>query len=218
MSDLAKKLAGRFIVLDGPDGSGKSTQLALLADWLAGKGVDVITACDPGGTDVGEQIRAILLDRENGCMSPMCEMLLFMASRAQLIEERVRPALESGKVVLCDRFISATVAYQGAAGINSKTIIELGDTAVAGLWPDLTVILDLPADAGLGRILKKTGDAPVPLDRMESKKLAFHQKVREIFLDQAGADPARYAVVDGSGTEEQIHQRLGELLERWNFA
>ena len=218
MDDLAKKLAGRFIVLDGPDGSGKSTQLALLADWLTGQGVEVVTARDPGGTEIGGRIRQILLDGRHGEMSVSCEMLLYMASRAQLVVEVIRPALSADMCVLCDRYVSATIAYQGAGGADVDAIKVVAEAAVGGTRPDLTVILDLPAEAGLERIRQKPGGAPAKFDRMESKELAFHQKVREIFLDQARSDPARCAVVDAAGTKEQIHQRLCELLAHWNFA
>ncbi len=227
MSDLVKKLAGRFIVLDGPDGSGKSTQLALLREYLTGLGADVETVHDPGGTEVGEKIRTILLDKENGHISPMCELLLFMASRSQLIGERVRPALKSGKVVLCDRFISATVAYQGAAGIDSKTIIELGDLAVGGLWPDLTIILDVPTEVGMQRIglprerLKKSGEPSGPLltlfgDRMETKGSSYHQNVRRIFKELGKSYPRPVAHVNAEKDADKVSGEILSVLER-NF-
>ena len=152
MSDLAEKLAGKFIVLDGPDGSGKTTQLRRLRDHLVSQGARVEVLMDPGTTKIGRKIRLLLLDRDNGEMGPMCETLLFMASRAQLICERVRPAIEARKVVLCDRFISATVAYQGASGVDKELVIELGRTATEGLWPDITVILDIPVSEGMKRL------------------------------------------------------------------
>lgn len=194
MSNLAEKLAGKFIVLDGPDGSGKSTQLAMLTEHLGGLGAQVECVCDPGTTAVGEKIRAILLDRENGTISPMCETMLFMASRAQLIAERVRPALEAGKAVLCDRFISATVAYQGASGVDPKAILKLGKLAVQGAWPDLTIILDVPVEVGMRRIgvprerLKKAREPsarqrPLFGDRLEVKDLRYHEAVRQKFLE-----------------------------------
>ena len=210
MTDLAEKLAGKFIVLDGPDGSGKTTQLALLRDHLAALGARVEAVHDPGATAVGERIRQILLDRDNAHMSPTCEMLLFMASRAQLVAERVRPALADGKVVLCDRFISATVAYQGAAGVSPSAVHEVGKIAVEDLQPDLTIILDLPAEEGLARLAGSR-------DRMESKALAFHRKVRELFLSHAAGGPERFAVVDAAGEVGQIAAGIRELLEGWSF-
>ncbi len=217
MSDLAKKLAGRFIVLDGPDGSGKSTQIALLADWLAARSADVITACDPGGTEIGERIRKILLDGRHGEMSVACEMMLYMASRAQLVAEVIRPALSAGACVLCDRYVSATIAYQGAGGADVDAIKAVAEVAVGGTWPNLTVILDLPAEAGLERIRRNNGDTPATLDRMESKELAFHQKVREIFLDQARADPARYAVVDAAKSSNDVQEKIRDIVANWNY-
>ncbi len=211
MGEIAKKLAGKFIVLDGPDGSGKSTQITLLADWLTAQGVEVVKVCDPGGTKVGEKIRSVLLDRETGSVSPMCEMLLFMASRAQLVAERIRPALEAGKVVLCDRFISATIAYQGAVGIGHETIIKLGDTAIGGLWPDLTIILDVPVETGMERI--NTGRS-CPGDRMETKGSAFHKSVRRIFgeLGEYYRRPVEYVNAE-KGTEE-VFKSILDAMER----
>ena len=210
MTDLAEKLAGKFIVLDGPDGSGKTTQLGLLRDHLVALGARVEAVHDPGATAVGERIRQILLDRDNAHMSPTCEMLLFMASRAQLVAERVRPALADGRVVLCDRFISATIAYQGAAGVSPSAVREVAKIAVEDVQPDLTIILDLPAEAGLARL------AGSP-DRMESKDLAFHRKVRELFLAHAAGGPPRFAVVDAAGEVGQIAAGIRELLEGWSF-
>lgn len=213
MDEVAKKLAGKFIVLDGPDGSGKSTQIAMLADWLADQGTEVVKACDPGGTKVGEKIRSVLLDKETGSVSPMCEMLLFMASRAQLVAERIRPALKAGKVVLCDRFISATIAYQGAVGIDHETIIKLGDTATGGLWPDLTIILDVPVETGMGRI---SAGRSCPGDRMETKGSAFHESVRRIFgeLGEYYRHPVEY--VNAEADADEVFAETLSVLKR-NF-
>ncbi len=227
MSELADRLRGRFIVLDGPDGSGKSTQLALLAEHLAGYGAQVHRAHDPGGTVAGDHIRGILLDRHNSHLGPMCEVLLFMASRAQLIEEKVRPALAAGNVVLCDRFVSATVAYQGALGVPAETIIQLGQFAVQGAWPDLTVILDVPVRVGMARIgvprgKRKKPHEPtgrtLPLfgDRMESRHLEYDQAVRRNFLKlcKPGAYPGAVARVDGRGPKGEVFAAILAELER----
>ncbi len=213
MSNLAEKLAGRFIVLDGPDGSGKTTQIARLARHLEALGGAVQCDRDPGGTAVGERVRQILLDRDNGLISPMCETLLFMASRAQLVAERIRPALDAGKIVLCDRFISATMAYQGASGVLAKAIVELGELAVGGLWPDLTIVLDVPVEVGMHRIgaprerLKKPGDPRGPQqslfgDRLEMRELAYHEKVRRNFLALPKAYGHPVAVVDAGAAKD----------------
>jgi len=225
MTDLADKLAGKFIVLDGPDGSGKTTQAALLADRLAADGAVVRRVHDPGGTPVGEKVRDILLDRDSGELCPACETMLFMASRAQLVVERVRPALDDGCVVLCDRFISATVAYQGAAGVPPDAVVRVGEVAVGGLWPDLTVILDVPVSVGMRRIgvprerLKtpegaRAAQLPLLGDRLETKGSAYHQRVRRNFLDLCRKDlyPRPVVRVDARGERDAVFARvLGEL-------
>jgi len=206
MSNLADRLTGRFIVLDGPDGAGKTTQLGLLAEHLTGLGATVESVHDPGATAVGEKIRKILLDREHAEMAPLCETLLFMASRAQLMAQRVRPALAEGKVVLCDRFISATVAYQGASGVDRKTILELGRIAVAGRWPDLTIILDVPVELGMRRI------KPPLADRMEARDRAYHEQVRENFKALAGAYPGPVQHVSGEAEPPVVFRRIRAKL------
>jgi len=211
LTDLADPLAGTFIVLDGPDGAGKSTQLELLAERLTAAGLDVTCVRDPGGTAVGDRIRHILLDRDHESMSVACEMLLYMASRAQLAAEHIRPALDAGRCVLCDRFISSTVAYQGTGGADVETILRVGHAAVGQTWPDLTVILDLEAEAGLDR-LNRLNRSP---DRIEAKSLDFHRRVRELFLAQAADDPERFAVVDAAGDVETIHEHVCRALAEW---
>jgi len=210
MSELADKLAGKFIVIDGPDGAGKSTQVARLADWLAAQGVDAVRTRDPGGTAIGDRIRAILLDRSAAEMSVACETMLYMASRAQLVAEVVRPALAAGKCVLCDRFVSSTIAYQGAGGADPAAILRVAEVAVGGTWPDLTVILDIDAEQGLARV--KRG-----LDRMESKGPEFHRWVREGFLRQAEHSPRRFAVVSAAGAVDEVAYRLREAVASWAF-
>lgn len=210
MSDLAEKLAGKFIVLDGPDGSGKTTQLGLLADWLGQAGLAVLTTRDPGGTDIGERIRAILLDPKCHEMAVGCEVMLYMASRAQLMAEVIGPSLKKNQCVLCDRWVASTFAYQVAAGTRPENVLRAYKAALLDTWPDLTVILDLPAEAGLARL------AGSP-DRMESKVLAFHRKVRELFLAHAAGAPQRFAVVDAAGDVDGIAARIRELLEGWAF-
>jgi len=201
------RLTGKFLVIDGPDGAGKSTQLALLAERLEAAGVGVRVVRDPGGTAIGAKIRKILLDRANAPMAVACELMLYMASRAQLAEEVIRPALAAGQCVLCDRYISSTVAYQGAGGIDGKIVHRAGRIAVGETWPDLTVLLDLPSDEGLSR----TGEP----DRMEAKGSAFHRRVRELFLLQAREDPARFTVVDAAGSVEAVGARVASAIENW---
>ncbi|MFW6133914.1 MAG: dTMP kinase [Planctomycetota bacterium] len=213
MSDLAEKLAGRFIVLDGPDGSGKSTQLARLATWLRGSGLEVIEIRDPGGTAVGDRIREILLDAAHAEMTVGCETLLYMASRAQLWPERIAPALADGACVLCDRWVSATVAYQGAGGADPADILAIYRKALPGVQPDLTVVLDLDAETGLARTGREGNR-----DRMESRDAAFHRRVRELFLTQAQREPERFVVVDAGGDVDAVQNRLREAIRQWQPA
>lgn len=211
MNDLDKKFAGRFIVIDGPDGAGKSTQLRMLADWLAGGGVTVVETRDPGGTEIGDAIRGILLDRRHAGMVVGCEMLLYMASRTQLMGEVIAPATAAGNCVLCDRWVSATLAYQAAGGVLSEAeIMKVYDIAIRRAGPDLTIIIDIPAEDGLARL-------PGRADRMEAKGVEFHRRVRGLFLDQARRRPDRFVIVDGSGTARQVHQRVLDRLLSWDF-
>ena len=209
MDNWIEKLAGRFIVIDGPDGAGKSTQLRLLAEYLRGHGLDVTETRDPGGTTIGDKIRHILLDNDHGEMTIGCEILLYMASRTQLAGQVIRPSLNEGRCVLCDRWVSSTVAYQVADGaarvedIQTSYRLAMGDFA-----PDLTIVLDLPADAGLGRITGK-------LDRMEAKGAAFHRKVRELFLSQAREQTDRFVVLDADQPAEAVHADLRAALKDW---
>ena len=221
MTDLVEQLAGKFLVLDGPDGSGKSTQLAMLAEHLTAARADVECVRDPGGTPVGRKIRELLLDRENDNMGSMCEVMLFMASRAQLVEERIRPALDAGRIVLCDRFVSATIAYQGASGVPPETILEVARAAVGGNWPDLTIVLDVPAEIGMRRIgvprgKRKKADEPtgqtLPLfgDRLESRHLEYDQAVRANFLKlcNRGAYPRPVVRVDARPSPESVFKQI----------
>jgi dTMP kinase len=210
MNDLRNKLSGKFIVIDGPDGAGKSTQLELLAGFLLQSGVDLARARDPGGTAIGDRIREILLSPQHAEMAPATELLLYMASRAQLVQQVLRPALAAGKCVLCDRYVWSTVAYQGAAGCDTDAILQVAQVAVAGLWPDLTIILDIDSQHGLARLKR----AP---DRMESKAIEFHRKVRDLYLEQARRQPDKIAVVSAAGEIQAIHQQIRQIIGTWGF-
>lgn len=210
MSDAADKLAGKFLVIDGPDGAGKSTQQALLAQWLRGEGLAVRETRDPGGTSIGDRIREVLLDTRHGEMAVATELMLYMASRAQLAAEVVRPALEAGRCVLCDRWVSATIAYQGAGGADPEVVRTVARAAVGELAkPDLTLLLDLPVEEGLGR---KSDTSP---DRMEARDVEFHRRVRELFLAQAEQAPDRFAVVEASSPAERVQDALRSAVRRW---
>ncbi len=206
-------LAGKFIVIDGPDGAGKTTQAALLAEFLAESGLEVQRIRDPGGTEIGDEIRTILLDNRHHKMSVQCELMLYMASRAQLACEVIAPALAAGKCVLGDRYVSSTIAYQGAGEADTETIIRAARIAVGDTMPDLTVILDIDSRLGLQRAARE-GAA----DRIESKHIEYHRKVREIFLAQAKNDPQHYTVISGAEAIEEIQQQLRDTLASWNWA
>jgi dTMP kinase len=207
MSEIASSLAGKFIVFDGPDGSGKSTQMRRFMQWCREQGLVVKEVREPGGTSIGEQIRQVLLDPKNDVMTIQCEMLLYMASRAQLVEQEIVPSLERGELVVADRFVSATLAYQGSAGgLPTKWIQQVAEVAVSGHWPDLTLILDVDDQTAAGRL------NPL-LDRMELKGRAFHSKVREGFLEQARSMPERYLVIDSTKDEDSVETAIKNAIK-----
>lgn len=226
MASLLERLRGRFIVFDGPDGGGKGAQIERLAQALAQHGVPFARAKDPGGTPIGDRIRHVLLDFDLSEMDVHCETLLFMASRAQLIARVVRPALARGEAVLCDRFVSATCAYQGAAGFDPRRVIEVAQFAIGNTWPDATVIVDVPPELGFER----TGRAAtagrrrdpgqrmmfddVHVDAMEARPLEFHRRVRTLFGELHGYYPAPVVTVDGSRTPEAVHAEVLAAIER----
>ncbi len=218
MQDWLGRLAGRFIVFDGIDGSGKSTQLRRLVACCAEAGVPICEVREPGGTTVGERIREILLDRSQESMTLRCEMLLYMASRVQLVEQTIRPALARGEFVLADRFVSSTLAYQGSAGgLSEEEILSVARVAVGATWPDLVVLFDVdPASAsrrtkGVERV-KGKGVRPAGAslfdDRIEQRGDTFQAKVRAGFLEQAAKAPHKYLVIDGSGDEDRVWATL----------
>lgn len=189
-----------FIVLDGPEGCGKSTQARLLAEHLQSLGRDVLLVRDPGTTRIGERIRAILLDPDHGEMNMRCEMLLYMAARAQMLAEMIEPALAAGKTVICDRFVSSTLAYQlGGDGLTEAEIRAVAEVAMRGRWPDLTIILDMPAQASFARVKRAK-------DRIEQRPLEYHEQVRRNYLAQAAADPTHYRVIDAARGVEDVQK------------
>lgn len=201
----------RFIVLDGVEGAGKSTQLTRLAEALRDADEEVVLTFEPGGTPVGSAIREVLLSPLHPDITPLTEIFLFCASRAQHCDRVIRPALGEGRVVLCDRFSAATFAYQGHAGeAGEDLVVRLDEEATRGLVPDMTVILDLPPEEGLQRKFGDDGDHEA--DRIERNELAFHRRVREGFHRYAERYPERTAVVDASGTEDEVFERVCGVL------
>ncbi len=192
---------GRLIAFEGVEGSGKSTQLELLRQALEGRDIEVVVTREPGGTPAGERVRALLLDPEVE-LDPRAEALLFAAARAELVAEVIRPALERGAHVLCDRYLDSSLAYQGVArGLGRGPVGEVNRFATGGLLPDLVVLLDLDPAAGLGR---RAG----ALDRIEAQDLGFHRRVRQAFCDLAAADPGRFAVVDAAAPVGEVAARV----------
>ncbi len=195
-------MPGVFISLDGVDGGGKSTQVRLLADYLQSLGHEVVIFRDPGGTKLGEALREILLHRQEIPLSGKAEMLLYMASRAELVEECIRPALESGKTVITDRFLLANVVYQGCAGgLDPTHIWQVGEIATGGLQPDLTIVLDIAVENALGRIERS-------LDRLESRGPAYMEKVRHGFLQQVARLGKRAVVLDANAEIEVVRNAI----------
>ena len=202
-------MPGLFVVLEGGDGAGKSTQLARLAAWLRESGHDVVVTYEPGDTALGATLRKLLLDPASGDVSPRAEAMLYAADKAQHVYELVRPALDSGKVVVCDRYVDSMIAYQGAGRVlDVDEVRHLTDWATNGLLPDLTVVLDVPVENAVGE--------KVDLDRLESAGTEFHERVRHHFLDLAAQDPSRYLVLPGRDDrdtiEAAIRTRVLELL------
>jgi len=201
-----------FISLEGPDGSGKSTQAQPLAEYLSREGYTVFTTREPGGTTISDQVREVLMRLDNRSMYPRTETLLFCAARAQLVEEVIRPRLQRGEIILCDRYADSTLAYQGYGHGNDLQILQqLLDFATGGLWPDLTILFDIDAIAGLNR--RKVGGGE--WNRLDDYQIAFHQRVRDGYLTMAHKDPKRWAIVNADQEIEKVQVDLRRLvLER----
>ena len=205
-------MAGLFISFEGIDGVGKSTQAELLETWLQAQGKTVVRTLEPGGTEVGIEIRKILL-HHRGDLAPRAEAALFAADRAHHVASKIRPALDRGDIVITDRYFDSSVAYQGAGRELSQTEVrDLSLWAVGGLLPDLTVLLDLPADVARNR---RNGSGTEP-DRLESEKIEFFERARQAYLDLAKAEPERFLVIDASASvdvmQEHIVNRVAGLI------
>jgi len=195
-----------FITFEGPEGSGKSTHSRLLCEFLKKQGLKVLHTREPGGTVVSEKIRKVLLDPRNKGMDVVCELLLYMAARAQIVREKILPALRKGKIVICDRFMDATMAYQGyAGGLDVRLIKDIGRLTTNGIKPDITFILDIDAKKGLSR---STGNK----DRMEKKSLSYHKKVRKGYLSIAKKEPRRVKVVSALGEIAETQEKIRKIV------
>lgn len=198
-----------FITLEGPEGSGKTTQIPILADYLRQQGYDVLTTREPGGTAVSDQIRAVLMNMQNQNLKPRTEILLFLAARAQLVEELIRPALQHDKIILCDRYGDSTLAYQGYGhNTDLATLRQLLAFATGGLKPDLTFLLDVDVEAGLQRKIRDGKE----WNRLDAFEVAFHQRVRQGYLALAAAEPTRWVILDASQPQDAVQLALREAV------
>jgi len=204
-----------FITLEGPEGSGKTTQMRPLAEWLRARGYGVVLTREPGGTDIGEQVRTVLHDPDNAAMDARTEILLYSASRAQHVAQLVQPALAAGKIVISDRYADSTLAYQGyGRGLDLEVLRTITAFATGGLTPDLTLYLDTAPEEGLRR--KRAGGGE--WNRLDAETLGFHQRVRAGYLELAKREPGRWVVIDGGLSVEEvqaeIRAQVQERLER----
>ena len=203
----------KLITCEGIEGSGKSTQILLLADHLRHQGRDVVVTREPGGCPIADAIRRILLDPCNQQLCANAELLLYAAARAQHVEEVIRPALNKDAIVLCDRYIDATIAYQGfGRGLDLSLIQQLNQVASVGLLPDLTLLFDLPVAVGLSRALARNAVAVENEGRFEAESLAFHERVRAGYLLGANQEE-RFSIVDATGSPEQVSERVTRIVD-----
>jgi len=197
-----------FITFEGPEGSGKTSQIVPLSEFLRGQGYGVVTTREPGGTQIGDQVRAVLTRLDNTVMHPRTEILLFLAARAQLVEESIRPELSRGSLVLCDRYSDSTLAYQGYGhGLDLFLLHQLLDFATDRLWPDLTILLDLDPKDGLSR-KRKAGE----WNRLDAYGLEFHQRVRLGYLQMAQQEPLRWVSIDASQPFDEVQTQIRKVI------
>lgn len=198
-----------FISFEGPDGGGKTTQINALIPWLEAQGLEFVKTREPGGTIIGEEIRDVIMNMKNKSMFPRTEILLFCASRAQLVDELMRPTLAAGKILLCDRYTDSTLAYQGYGhGLNLDALGQLLEFATGGLKPDLTILLDIPAYSGLKRRLSNHEE----WNRMDDYALEFHERVRKGYLTMAAREPERFAVIDADRDRDVVQKDIREII------
>jgi dTMP kinase len=204
---------GLFLTFEGMDGSGKTTQMRRLAKRLRARGRTVLETAEPGGTAIGQKIRHILLDAASQELSPTAELLLYFASRAQNVDEAIRPALERGEIVLADRFTDSTLAYQGCGrGLGAEMVVALDRIACRGLKPDLTLLVDIDVDTSLGRARARNSARRSGETRMDEQSLEFHRKVYEAYHALAAREPQRVRPIDGSKSIDQVEQQIWEVV------
>jgi dTMP kinase len=205
---------GHFLPFEGMDGCGKTTQIRLLAQYLREQGRQVVETVEPGGTEIGRQVRRILLDPANSAIEPRAELLLYFASRAQNVDEVIRPALTAGAVVLCDRFTDSTLVYQGCGrGLDAGVVLELDRIACQGLRPDTTILIDIDLETSLSRAKRRNERYGQSESRIDDENAAFHENVRKGYLALASAEPARFVVVDGRAAIGDVAKHIREALE-----
>ena len=204
---------GLFLTIEGPDGSGKSTQIGFITEFLQSRGYETVLTREPGGTQIGEKIRDIILDKENREMDSMTETMLYAASRAQHVAHIIKPALEAGKAVICDRFVDSSIAYQGYGRKLGDSVTYINEYAIMGCVPDITFLMKIPPDRSMDRITSGSRD------RLELEKMEFHRRVYEGYMELEKLYPARITGIDAGRSieeiKEEIHKHLERLLEKY---
>jgi dTMP kinase len=207
---------GQFITLEGIDGCGKTTQFRLLAPWLRDQGKNVVETVEPGGTGIGKQIRRILLDPESAEIQPRAELLLYFASRAQNVDQVIRPSLEAGNIVLCDRFTDSTLVYQGCGrGLDTAVVLDLDRIACQGLKPDVTFLIDINLETSLMRARRRNERVGQSESRIDEESAAFHERVRRGYLALANQEPERIVLIDGRAPITEVGRRIREAFGQW---
>jgi dTMP kinase len=208
------KLEGKFITFEGGEGSGKTTQIQYIAGLAEEHGIDCLVTREPGGTDIGRKIRAVLLDSVNNELTPLAELLLYSSDRAVHVQTFLRPSLKEGKLVLCDRYFDSTTVYQGyAGGLDIGVVMKMNDIASDGLTPDLTFYLDIHPEIGIKRSLKQLAKSDLNESRFEEKTIQYHKRVQEGFHKLAESHPDRFRVIDASPAKETVSGHIKKILE-----
>lgn len=203
---------GLFIVFEGGDGAGKTTQVAMAQQWLESRGATVRTTREPGGTQISEELRSLVLEHGHGEIDARTEALIYSAARAAHVQQVIRPSLEAGTHIICDRFVDSSLAYQGMGReLGFAAVASINDFATGGLKPDVTIILDISAEHGRARRIAASGGVE-DSDRLEAEPDDFHERIRNAFLELAAQDPQRYLVLDATASVEQLHQSIVENL------